>query len=300
MKLLHSLPPYNFAGLEDSDFKSSEFVVLPVPFDNTASFGAGAKDGPHAIICASRFLELYDHRNKNNPSKRGIFTTDELEPALGDSKQTVLRIKDAVERVLDYGKKPIVLGGDHSVAIGCVQGIASKFEDVSVLCFDAHLDCWDELNGNKFSHACVGTQISDLTPSISKIKINEVIVGVRSAGANELDFCKKNSIEILYSEKIRKDSLKKSIEQILKHLKKNVYLTFDFDCLDPSIMPSTGTPEPEGLQFSTALQIIEEVAKKRRIVGADFCELSPNQNNKHADFLAAKLIYLTIGAIGKD
>lgn len=294
MKLLHSLPPYNFAGLEDSDFKKSKFVVLPVPYDNTASYGLGAKDGPHSIINASRFLELYNHKTKTNISKEGIFTLDELEPALGDTQETTKRIRNAVEQIIENKKHPVILGGDHSIAIGCVQAVASKFSDLSVLCFDAHLDCWDEYSGSKYSHACVGKHINDLTPSIATCKVNEIIIGVRSAGENELEFCKKNSVEVIYSDSVNKREAKKTASEIIKNLKKNVYITFDFDCLDPSIMPSTGTPEPDGLQYGKVIEIISEIGKKRNIIGADFCELSPNQISKAPNFLAAKLIYQTI------
>jgi agmatinase len=296
MKLLHSLPPYNFAGVEEPVFSKSRFVILPVPYDGTASWGAGAKDAPHAIISASRFMELYDHELKSKPAEAGIFTLDELEPARGDAGETCNRVQKVVGEILEKGKVPITLGGDHSVAIGCVQAAAEALKELSIVCFDAHLDCWPEYEGSTHSHASVGARIADLTPSIAKVKVNEVIIGARNAGRDELEFCKKNGVKVVYSKDARA-SPEKALKEVLPSLKKNVYVTFDFDCLDPSIMPATGTPEPEGLSFGQAVHLIEGIAGKRKIVGADFCELSPIPGNRSPEFLAARLIYKTIGLI---
>ena len=140
MKLLHSLPPYNFPGVEEQDFGKAKFVVLPAPYDGTASWGSGAKDGPHAIIAASRFLELYDAELGYKPSDAGFFTLDELEPARGDAKETVKRVRDAVSEIFARKKTPITLGGDHSIAIGAIQAAATHFDNLSGVAFDAHLN----------------------------------------------------------------------------------------------------------------------------------------------------------------
>jgi agmatinase len=299
MKLLHALPPYNFPGVEEQNFSKAKFVILPVPYDGTASWGSGAKDGPHAIIAASRFLELFDHELGRKPADAGFFTLDELEPARGDAKETVKRVADAVSEILARKKTPVTLGGDHSIAIGAIQAAASHFDNLSVVAFDAHLDAWDEFEGSDHSHASVGARIADITPSVAKEKVNEVIIGARTTGKNELEFCRKNGVEIVWAEEAKKD-IQKAVKKILPKLRKNVYITFDFDCLDPGVMPAVGTPEPEGLQFNEAVEALKAIAASRNIVGMDFCELSPMPGNRAPDFLAAKLVYKAAGlALGK-
>ncbi|MBI3587930.1 agmatinase family protein [Candidatus Micrarchaeota archaeon] len=325
MKLLHSLPPYNFCGSgQDGEkaFERARVAVLPVPFDSTATYGTGAREGPHAIISASRFLEPYDSELKFNAEKQvGFFTLNELEPARGDSKETVGRVKDVVGQVLEKKKFPLMLGGEHSITIGAVQAIAQHFhaKDASVLCFDAHADWWDEYEGSGYSHASVGARIADagnsggakrvaatlrgekiadITPSIANEKIGEVIVGVRSAGEQELANAGKAGVEIVFAHEFNDGgkgngaNLDKIIQKrILPKLKRDVYLSFDLDGLDPSIMPSVGTPEPNGLLWWQVTKIIREVAMARNIVGADVVELSPIPGLAAPDFLAAKLAY---------
>ncbi len=296
MKLLHSLPPYNFAGLSDASFSSARFIVLPVPYDGTASYGTGAKDAPHAIISASRFLELYDPVTRRRPADAGIFTLDELEPARGDARETTRRIDQVVSQILEGKKVPVTLGGDHSVAIGCVQAAAHHVNELSVVSFDAHLDCWPEYEGSTHSHASVGARIADLTPSIQRLRVNEVIVGCRNAGKDEIAFCDAHHVKRISSSEVRKN-MRSSLQDILRSLKRNVYLTFDFDVLDPSIMPSVGTPEPDGLSYEHALSIIGGIASKRNVVGMDFCELAPIPGIRSPDFVAAKIVYASIGAV---
>ncbi len=297
MKLFHSLPPYNFPGVEEQDFGKARFVVLPVPYDGTASWGSGAKDGPHAIIAASRYLELND-LELGKIADAGFFTLDELEPARGDARETVKRVADAVSEIFARKKTPVTLGGDHSIAIGAIQAAASHFDELSVVAFDAHLDCWDELEGSGSSHASVGARIADITPSIANARVNEVIIGARTAGKNELDFCRKNGVEIVWAKEF-KQSPQKAVKAILPKLRKNVYVTFDFDCLDPSIMPAVGTPEPDGLEFNEAIEALKLICASKNVVAMDFCELAPIAGNRAPDFLAAKLIYKAAGLAWK-
>lgn len=299
MKLLHSLPPYNFPGVEEPDFAKAKFVVLPVPYDGTASYGTGAKDGPHAIIAASRFLELHDRELGGKLAGTDFFTLDELEPARGDAKETTKRVRDAVSEIFARKKTPVTLGGDHSIAIGAIQAAASHFDNLSVVAFDAHLDCWGEFEGSSHSHASVGARIADITQSVAKARLNEVIIGARTAGKNEIDFCRKNGVEIVWAEEAKKD-IQRAVKKILPKLKKNVYMTFDFDCLDPSIMPAVGTPEPEGLQFGEAVEALKLICASKNVIGMDFCELAPMPGNRGPDFLAAKLVYKACGLASKN
>lgn len=287
---MHSLPPYNFAGIEDASFDSAEVVVLPVPYDGTASYGAGAKDGPHAIVSASRFLELFDYEAGVNASKQGIFTLDELEPCRGNVVETCSRVESAVTQILESGKFPLTLGGDHSVAIGCIRAAARKHSDLSVLALDAHLDCWDEYEGSGHSHASVNARVQDLTPSVAGLGVRESIVGYRSAGENELAFCKEHGINIFSSRQLAED-FDGSLAAALEHLDENVYVTLDLDVLDPSIMPAVGTPEPDGLLYNDVVRVLERIFSSKKVVGMDVCELAPLQGNRAPDFTAAKLAY---------
>ena len=163
MKLLHSTVPYNFAGIPDPDMASYEkarIVVLPVPFDSTTSFGAGARNGPHAIINASRFMEWYDEEIDFEAAKQGIATLEELEPVRANAEETVKRVEEVVEKILGDKKFPVVLGGEHTISCGAVNAVKKLEKDFSVLSFDAHADLRDEYEGSKFSHACTASRIS--------------------------------------------------------------------------------------------------------------------------------------------
>ncbi|NYZ78511.1 agmatinase [Candidatus Micrarchaeota archaeon] len=300
LELLHSLPPYNFAGLEDehADYAKARFVVIPIPFDSTTSFKSGAREAPHAIINSSRFLEMHDHELDFEAYRAGIHTTRELAPARGDVTETLRRTRQAVGDVIDAKKVPIVLGGDHSLAIACIQAFAERKKDFSVLALDAHADCWPELDGTKYSHASVGTRVADLGREIAAKKIQETIVGVRSFSRDEEKFVEENKIKVFHASDFNEN--KKKIADVVASLKeKNVYLTVDFDVFDPSVVPSVGTPEPGGLDWKQVTALIEAVARKKRVIGADFCELTPIAGFEAPNFLAAKLIYKTIGAIAK-
>ncbi len=296
--LLYSLPPYNFAGLEEeySDYAKARFIVLPIPFDSTASFKSGAREAPHAIINASRFLELYDHELGVEAFRAGIHTTRELAPARGDVAETLRRTRQAVGDVIDAKKIPVVLGGDHSLAIASIQAFAERGKNFFVLALDAHADCWPELEGSKYSHASVGARVADLGREVAARNIRETIVGVRSISVEEEKFVEEHEIKVFYANAFNE----KKIASVIASLKQeNVYLTVDFDVFDPAIMPSVGTPEPGGLSWKQVTTLITTVAQKKRVIGADFCELTPIPALEAPNFLAAKLVYKTISAIAK-
>lgn len=273
-----TLEPFNFLGLTEQDYQKAKIVILPVPYSSTTYWGSGTKEGPRAIIDASRHIELYDIEVKNNPSKKGIFTLEQLEPSKNSPKETILRIKNVVDKILKDKKFPLILGGEHSITLGAILSFKQKFSDFSVLQIDAHTDLRDEFEGTKYHHANVMRRIRDL-------KLPAVQVGVRSVSKEEMEYVKRKKIDtIFYAPQI-------PVEKIISTLKKNVYLTFDLDALDPSIMPSVGTPEPGGLGWYETLGLIKEVSKKRKIIGADVVELDPIPGVIAPDFLAAKLVY---------
>ena len=276
-----TIEPFNFLGLDQQDYSSAKVVVFPVPYNSTTYWKSGTKEGPQAIIDASRHIELYDTDNKKAINQESIFTLESLEPSKNSPRETITRIQEAVEQIIKDGKVPLMLGGEHSISLGAVLALHQKFSDLSVLQIDAHSDLRDEFQGTKYHHACIIKRIRDLN-------IPATQVGIRSVSKEEADYIEENKIKsVFYAPKL-------PINEIIDSLSKNVYITFDLDGLDPSIMPSTGTPEPGGLGWYEAVNLIKDIAEKRNIVGADVVELDPIPGLVAPDFLAAKLAYKII------
>ncbi|MGC8694174.1 MAG: agmatinase [Candidatus Micrarchaeia archaeon] len=287
MHILNSLPPYNFGGIEEQDYKNAKVVILPIPYDSATSYKSGTRDGPHAIINASRNIEFYNEDlNINIQNQVGIYTTEEIAPNLNSPEDNIKNISKEIEIILSDNKIPFIIGGDHSVALGSIMAIASKNKDFSILHFDAHADRRDEFMGSKYSHASVIARANEVCDNIYS-------VGVRSI---EEESAKKYKSNILFMKDIHKLKIKEIANLIIKNLKhKKIYLTFDFDVIDSSEMPSTGTPEPDGLHFYEIKEILRLILQKKELIGADFVELAPIPGLIAPDYLAAKLIYLTIG-----
>ena len=274
--------PYNFGGLENQSYAKAKVAVFPIPFEATTSYMPGTKFGPQAIIEASRHMELYDIELKKDISKIGMYTLPELLSSKSSPEAAVREIEKAVSQLLNDKKFVLSLGGEHSITSGIVAAFKKKHRDLSVLQIDAHSDLRDEYEGTKFNHACAMKRVRDLGVSVTA-------VGIRSQEEAEADYIKEKKIKtIFYAPDL-------PIKKIISSLSKNIYLTFDLDGLDPSIMPSTGTPEPGGLGWYETLNLIKQVAKSKKIVGADIVELSPLPGIVFPDFLAAKLAYKIIG-----
>lgn len=285
MQILNSAAPYNLFGLEDQSYEKAKFVVLPVPYDSTMSYGSGSRDGPDAIIRASRHIELYSEELGFSPADAGVYTLEQLEPDVSGPEAMVKRIAREVSIIIDDGKVPLLLGGEHTVALGAVMAIANAGDDFSVLHFDAHSDSREEFMNSKYSHACVMARIRDMCKSTYS-------VGVRSIDEQGYS---KYSKDILYMKDMRSMSDKMVAESISKHVKKNVYITIDLDVLDPSEMPSVGTPEPGGMRYTSLINILSGVLKGRKLIGADISELAPIPDMRAPDYLAAKLAYGLVG-----
>ncbi len=285
MQILNSVAPYNLFGLEDQSYEKAKFVVLPVPYDSTMSYGSGSRDGPDAIIRASRHIELYSEELGFSPADAGVYTLEQLEPDVSGPEAMVKRIAREVSIIIDDGKVPLLLGGEHTVALGAVMAIANAGDDFSVLHFDAHSDSREEFMNSKYSHACVMARIRDMCKSTYS-------VGVRSIDEQGYS---KYSKDILYMKDMRSMSDKMIAESISKHVKKNVYITIDLDVLDPSEMPSVGTPEPGGMRYTSLINILSGVLKGRKLIGADISELAPIPGMRAPDYLAAKLAYGLVG-----
>ncbi len=271
---------------EFSAYEGSKIVIVPVPFEKTVSYGKGTKNGPKAILEASQIVEDYDIELDCEPYKKtGICTL----PPVTFSKEPHGDIYNTAKKLFADQKFPIFLGGEHSISYGPVKAAKERFHDLSVLQFDAHADLRDSYHGSKHSHASIMRRVREMCPAVQ--------VGIRSQDREERDYLAGNGMtgEVFYAHEM--DHSK--ISSIVNMLSNNVYLTFDVDGLDPSIVPATGTPEPGGLSWELTLAIIKKVSEERRIIGADFVELSPKPGFEYADYTIAKLIYKTIGYVSR-
>ena len=277
--------PHNFGGLpaEYSGYKNSEIVILPVPFDKTSTWIKGADKGPQAIIEASKNMELYDIETDSEIYKRGIFTDKEITANIPERmiEKTYNRVRD----LLNDKKFTVVLGGEHSVSLGTIKAHYECFKNISVLHLDAHSDTRDSYEGTKYSHACVIARVKEMTKDI-------VSVGIRSMDSSELENVDEQ--RIFYASDIY--GSKDWIKHVVRKLSKNVYITIDLDVFDSSIMPSTGTPEPGGLDWYNVINLLKGVSENKKIVGFDVVELCPARN-KAPEFLAAKLVYKLLSIV---
>ena len=273
-----------FLGIDNKVNFKEKVVVVPFGLEKTASYGGGTKNGPKEIIKASHQVELYDEELNCQPYKKiGIKT---LKPFKIDKniKKALNKMSKINEEILDKKLFPITFGGEHSITPGCIAPFTKKYKDICLLHFDAHADLRESYNGEKFSHASAIRRCLDY-PNVSVISF-----GIRNISQSEIPFLKKNSsrINIFWA----KDKSKWNLNKFKKLIKnKTVYLTFDVDGLDSSIMPATGTPEPGGLLWDETLNIIRIAAKNSKIVGADINELSPIKGFNSYNFLVAKLAY---------
>lgn len=275
--------PDNFLGLseEHSSYQDSRVVVLSVPYEASTTYRRGTKYGPAAIISASQNLELWDEELGKETCEVGIHTFGELEPA-SSPEDMLERLEQVADRLVKDGKFTVMLGGEHTLSLGMVKALADKHPSLSVLALDAHADLRDSYAGTPYSHACVMRRISEIVPMVG--------VGVRSLSREEALFAEDNSIPLYSPEEMRTKG-----NELLSMLTEEVYVTIDLDVLDPSIMPSVGTPEPGGLLWSETLAFLREVAQKKKVIGFDVVELCPIPGNPAPDFTAAKLTYRFLG-----
>ena len=273
-----------FLGVDNKFNFKEKVVVVPFGLEKTVSYGSGTKNGPKEIIKASHQVELYDEELHCEPYKKiGIKT---LKPFKIDRniKKALKKISNTNEEILNKKLFPITLGGEHSITPGCIAPFVKKYKKLCLLHFDAHADLRQSYNGEKYSHA------SAIRRCLDYKNVSVISFGIRNISQSEISYLKKNfsRIKVFWA----KDKAKWNLNKFKKMIKnKTVYLTFDVDGLDSSIMPATGTPEPGGLFWDETLNIIKIAAKNSKIVGADINELSPIKGFNSYNFLVAKLAY---------
>jgi agmatinase len=281
------LPHEVFAGLEPpySSLEQARAVILPVPYDSTSEWRAGSRHGPQAIIDASQYLELYDLELDREIYEVGISTLPRVEPLLSSPQDMIGRVYQVIKGLIEQDKFVVLLGGEHTLSLGAVRAFKEAFSRLSVLQLDAHADLRDEYLGTKYSQACVMRRIFELCPICQ--------VGIRSLSWEEKQFLTQHSLTPFYMSELAAN--RASIDRIANSLSEDVYITLDVDVFDPSIMPSVGTPEPDGMSWRQVMDIIESVARRKHVVGFDLVEFCPGQGSDASSFLLAKLAYKLIG-----
>ncbi len=264
---------------ELTSFENSKVVILPVPYDGTSTWLKGANKGPQAILDASPNLEFYDIETRREIYQfTGIHTADPVLESSSPEKMTE-SVHAAVSDLIKKEKFVILIGGEHSVSIGSAKAHFEHYENLSVLQIDAHGDMRDEYEHSTHNHACVMARIREYAPCVQ--------VGIRSLCSEELHNLQYENV--FFAHEMIKS--KQWISEVVKRLTHNVYITFDLDAFDPSILPSTGTPEPGGMNWYQVMDLLKAVFSAKNVVGCDVVELCPNPTNKVSDFIAAKLVY---------
>lgn len=275
-----------YAGIpeEYSKLKDASIVLIPVPFDATSTWGKGADKGPDAFLDASENMELYDIETDTEVYTKGIYLADPTKET-EDPAKMVEEVHATAKKYLDMGKFVTLFGGEHSISIGSIRAMAEKFENLTVLQLDAHTDLRPEYHGTPYNHACAVYEASQ--------KHNLIQVGLRSMDSSEKPYLKNSTI--YWAHEIWQDD--KWMKKAISNMTDNVFITIDLDVFDSSIMPSTGTPEPGGMNWWQVMTFLKKVVKKKNVVGFDIVELAPNKANKAPDFLAAKLYYRLLSEI---
>ena len=273
-----------FLGIDNKFNVKNKVVIVPFGLEKTVSYGSGTKNGPKEIIKASHQVELFDEDLDCEPYKKiGIKTLRpfKIRKTMKDALAQIAKINDGI---ISQKLFPLVLGGEHSITPGCILPFVKKYKNLCLLHFDAHADLRESYNGNKFSHA------SAIKRCLDYKNVNIISFGIRNISLKEINYVKKNNkrIKIFWA----KDKDKWNLSLFTKLIKnKNVYLTFDVDGFDSSLMPATGTPEPGGMFWDETIKIIKIASKNSEIVGADINELAPIKGFNTYNFLVAKLAY---------
>jgi agmatinase len=278
-----SITPGEFGGAKSTaiDFENARVVILPVPLDRTTSYVPGTRTGPHEILVASSHMELWDEETETDVHSIGIYTLPELELPYPSMDEVIREIRRVAAELVNRGKFPVVLGGEHSITAPVVAAVAAKHPGLSVLQIDAHADLRDSFMGTPHNHACAMRRVLEYARCTQ--------VGIRSLSPEEAAAAPGLQTEIFYDFNMRQHA--DWIDRIVDSLSETVYITIDCDGFDPAIMPAVGTPEPGGLTWYEMLALLRRVIDTRRVVGCDLVELCPMPGNVAPNFMCAKLIY---------
>ena len=269
-----------YAGIQEeySKLDNSKIVLIPVPYDGTSTWQKGADNGPEAFLNASENMELYDIETDTEVYKQGVFLVDPITEN-SSPEAVVEKVHQITKKYIKRNKFVTVFGGEHSVSIGTIRAFNECYDNLTVLQLDAHADLRKTYEGSTCNHACALYEASQNT--------NLIQVGIRSMDVMEKTVMDTEKTYFAHEMAIDDSWMDSAIEQMTE----NVFITFDLDAFDPSIMPSTGTPEPGGMLWYETLEFLKQVFAERNVVGFDIMELCPNTIDKSSDFLAAKLYY---------
>ena len=284
--------PLNFLDLKYLPVNDAEAIVLPIPYEATTTYGAGTREGPEAILSASRQVELWDEENNWDPSQKIKLTTAlPITPEASGPQAMLDKIRRQVQPWVSQGKLVLALGGEHTVTVALVQAVQTKYPDVTVVALDAHADLRESYDGTKLSHACTLKRVYELGRPL-------VLLGTRSFSKEEADLlCVAPRMKMFKAGELHTPEGWASALEHLKQIPGPVYLTIDLDALDPGVMPAVGTPEPGGLTYSQVLTIISTLTQRGPVIGLDLVELAPIPGNRVSEFTAARLLYKAIGYI---
>lgn len=270
----------NYAGIaaEFAQLETAKVVLIPVPYDGTSTWGKGADKGPEAFLKATENMELYDIETDTEVYQQGIFLASPIDE-VSSPEAMVNSVHKVTKDYIKRNKFVTLIGGEHSISIGTIRAFNECFDNLTVLQIDAHADLRESYDGTKFNHACSVHEASQTT--------NLIQVGIRSMDAIEKTFMDEE--KTFFAHDMVNDEY--WMDKVIDLLSDNVFITFDLDALDPSILPSTGTPEPGGLFYYETLEFLKQVFEEKNVVGFDLMELCPNKADRSSDFLAAKLYY---------
>ncbi len=281
----------NFLAIEEeySNLEDSEIVIVSAPYEHTTSYGKGSKFGPQAILDASAYVEFYDDEfDREICFEKGIATLQPIDFGNKIGKNALGIIENQVDKLLDLNKFVVTIGGEHTISTAPIMSHFKKYKEISILHFDAHSDLRDSYEGSKYSHASFMARVCDFFPDklISQ-------VGIRALCKEEAAFIKKSNIETFFASEIRRNIYGKNWQkELVNTLTDKIYITFDVDYFDPSVIPATGTPEPDGFLYSETLDVFREIINAGKvIIGFDIVELAPIKNLTYPDITTARLLY---------
>jgi agmatinase len=281
----------NFLAIDDkfSNFEDSKVAILSVPYEHTVSYGKGAAEGPAGIIEASAFVEFYDDEFDNELCfDIGITTLEPLDLESHYDKEALDIISNQVSALIQKGKFVVTLGGEHTISTAPIEAHYKHYPDMCILHFDAHADLRESYEDTKYSHACFMKRVCEFFPPE---KVTQV--GIRALSIEESQFIREKKINTFYASAIRRGKYGTNWQdEVVKTLGENIYITFDIDFFDPSIMPATGTPEPDGFLYSETLDLLRMIRLEgKNIIGFDVVELAPMPEMHHPNLMAARLVY---------